>query len=72
VLRHFGATRDSYRKFVEAGIKQGHCGEFYAADEGRILGSEEFIDATIHRLGETARSNRDAKKKGLPVCEVET
>jgi REP element-mobilizing transposase RayT len=75
VLRHFGArkevARDSYRKFVEAGIKQGHCGEFYAADEGRILGSEEFIDATIHRIGETARSNRDAKKKGLPVCEVE-
>ena len=75
VLRHFGArkevARDSYRKFVEAGIKQGHCREFYAADEGRILGSEEFIDATIHRLGETGRSNRDAKKKGLPVCEVE-
>jgi putative transposase len=75
VLRHFGASkevaRDNYRKFVEAGIKQGHCGEFYAADEGRILGSEEFIDATIHRLGETGRSNRDAKKKALPVCELE-
>ena len=68
VLRHFGASkevaRDRYRKFVEAGIKQGHCGEFYAADEGRILGGEEFIDATIHRIGETGRSNRDAKKDG--------
>jgi len=75
VLRHFGGrrevARDRYRQFVAAGIKQGHCGEFYAADEGRILGSEEFIDATIHRLGETGRSNRAAKKKGLPVCEVE-
>jgi REP element-mobilizing transposase RayT len=74
VLRHFGprkeVARDRYRKFVEAGIKQGYCGEFYAADEGRILGSEEFIDATIHRIGETGRSNRDAKKKRLPVCEV--
>ena len=62
VLRHFGASkevaRDRYRKFVAAGIKLGHCEEFYAADEGRILGSEEFIDATIHRIGETGRANR--------------
>jgi len=75
VLRHFGASkevaRSRYRKFVAAGIKQGHCEEFYAADEGRILGSEEFIDATIHRIGETGRANWGAKKKGFPVCEVE-
>jgi hypothetical protein len=76
VLRHFGTrkevARDSYRKFVEAGIKQGHCEEFYAADEGRILGNEEFINATIHRIGEAGSSNRGAKKKGCPVREFET
>ena len=46
VLRHFGVSqevaRDRYRKFVAAGIKLGHGAEFYAADEGRILGSEEY------------------------------
>jgi len=75
VLRHFGASqevaRDRYRKFVAAGIKLGHGEEFYAADEGRILGSEEFIGATIHRLGETGRANRGAKKETFPVGEVE-
>ena len=75
VLRHFGASkevaRDRYRKFVAAGIKLGHGEEFYGADEGRILGSEEFIDATIHRLGETGRANRGAKKETFPAGEVE-
>ena len=75
VLRHFGASkeeaRDRYRKFVAAGIKLGHCEEFYAADAGGILGSEEFIDATIHRLGETGRANRGANKETFPVGEVE-
>ena len=45
VLRHFGASkevaRERYRKFVAAGIKLGHCEEFYVADEGRILRSDE-------------------------------
>ena len=75
VLRHFGArkkvARERYRQFVAAGIKQGHCEEFYAADEGRILGSEEFIDETIHRIGETGRSNRDAKRTAAAICKVE-
>lgn len=59
VLRHFGAkkkvAREAYRQFVAAGMKFGHQKEFYLADEGRILGAEEFVDATIHRLGETKR-----------------
>jgi len=57
VLRHFGARREraraAYREFVDAGIKQGHREEFYVSDDDRILGSEEFVDATIHRFGET-------------------
>lgn len=75
VLRHFGASkavaRARYREFVAAGIKQGHCEEFYAAEEGRILGSEEFIDATIHRIGETGRANRGGKKREIAVGGVE-
>lgn len=62
VLRHFGAkkkvARKAYREFVDAGMKLGHREEFYFADEGRILGSEEFVDATIHRIGETKLSPR--------------
>lgn len=60
VLRHFGAkkkvAREAYRQFVAAGMKSGHQDRFYLADEGRILGTEEFVDATIHRLGESQRS----------------
>ena len=62
VLRHFGAKRKTarvaYRDFVAAGMKLGHRNEFYFADEGRILGSEEFVDETIHRIGETTLSRR--------------
>ena len=63
VLRHFGAkkklAREAYRQFVAAGMKLGHQEEFYLADEGRILGTEEFVDATIHRIGETTARRAD-------------
>lgn len=75
VLRHFGAKKDMararYRQFVAAGIKHGHSQKFYEVEEGRFLGTQEFVDATIHRIGETSRTNRDAKKKSSPVGEVE-
>lgn len=69
VLRHFGAkkqlAREAYRQFVVGGIKLGHQNEFYLAEDGRILGTEEFIDATIHRLGETKQEagRGDAKTR---------
>jgi len=57
VLRHFGArkaqAREAFRQFVVAGMELGHQDGFYLANEGRILGSDEFVDATIHRIGET-------------------
>jgi putative transposase len=67
VLRHFGArkeiARKAFRRFVMAGMKQGHRSEFYLADEGQILGDDEFVDAMIHRIGETEsrlKSNKSA------------
>jgi len=33
-------------------MKLGHQPELYPTDEGRILGTEEFVDATIHHIGE--------------------
>jgi len=58
VLRHFGVkravAREKYRQFVAAGMKYGHREEFYAAEEGRILGTEEFVD--VFRLPASAMS----------------
>jgi|SRR5215510_2707610 len=57
VLRHFGAKRimaqKAYREFVIAGMKLGHQETLYQAEDNRILGSDEFVDATIHRIGES-------------------
>ena len=73
VLRHFGSKKiiasEQYRRFVTAGIKQGHCEEFYAAVEGSILGTEEFVDATIHRIGEPGREIRGSKNV-TTKCEL--
>jgi hypothetical protein len=51
-------ARERYREFVAAGMKLGHREEFYLAEEGWILGTEEFVDKTIHRIGETRRVPR--------------
>jgi putative transposase len=65
VLRHFGArkeiARKAFRWFVMAGMKEGHRKDFYLADEGQILGDDEFVDAMIHRIGETERRLRSNK-----------
>jgi REP-associated tyrosine transposase len=67
LLRGFGArkqvARETYQKFVRAGMKLGHQEEFYQAEGGRILGSEEFVDSTIHRIGETGALVARAKKR---------
>lgn len=61
VLRHFGAqkafAREAYRQFVDAGIGDGHQAEFYLAESGRILGTDEFVDATIHQIGEAGSAS---------------
>jgi REP-associated tyrosine transposase len=65
VLRHFGVNqreaRARYAQFVKAGIEFGHKAELYAADDGRLLGDEEFVDATIHRIGETNRVEKSSR-----------
>ena len=84
VLRHFGAkeemARHAYRQFVAAGMMSGHQEQFYLTEEGRILGTEEFVDATIHRLGESSgsgpvRPTKEFKAERLieaveKVCQV--
>lgn len=62
VLRLFGPHKDRARaRFAEhvrvaAGL--GHQPELYAPGQNSILGSEEFVDATIHRLGEIEGGRR--------------
>jgi REP element-mobilizing transposase RayT len=66
VLRHFGVkkhlARQAYSQFMIVGMELGHQQELYLAEEGRILGSEEFVDTTIHRIGEIRRSLRIANQ----------
>ena len=71
VLRHFGNKREfarqRYNEFIVAGMRLGHREEFYRAHEGSILGTEEFVDATIHRIGEQGQG-RSTVREPL-VCE---
>jgi len=55
-------ARENFAQFVAAGAKLGHQEEFYLTGKGGILGSEEFVDETIHRLGET--DGRSARTVG--------
>jgi hypothetical protein len=62
VLRLFGAKREiaqkEFDKYVRATRHDEHYDEFDSADDGRILGSEEFVDSAIHRVGQTGRAQR--------------
>ena len=55
VLRRFApekeAARERYGQFMSAGIGQGSETRFYQTEHG-VLGSEEFVDSMIHRIGE--------------------
>jgi len=68
VLRHFGATkslaRERFALFVKAGTKDGHREEFYKAAEGKILGSDEFVEATKKRVGEVGKGGQLPIKSG--------
>lgn len=61
VLRLFGPkrglARERFAQYVLAGVNLGHQQNFYKT-EGGILGSEEFVDATIHRIGDAGRAVR--------------
>lgn len=71
VLRHFAArksrAREHYQEFVRAGMKGGHREEFYKAEEGRLLGSEEFVEGTKRRVGDIPRGARPILGKRLGV-----
>jgi len=63
VLRHFGtrkeSARDAYRSFVAAGMGAGYE-ESFSVTGREIVGSEDFIDATIHQIGKTTQTAKAA------------
>jgi REP element-mobilizing transposase RayT len=69
ILRLFGArkqkARENFAQFVAAGAKLGHQEQFYVAENGCILGSEEFVDSTIHHVWERDRKG-PKKSKSRP------
>jgi putative transposase len=63
LLRHFGATKgravEVYIRFVEASLGESSQDDYYRAAEGRLLGSDEFVEEIKHRVGEH-RARRQA------------
>jgi REP element-mobilizing transposase RayT len=73
VLRHFGATGKRavqvYQQFVDAGIGYQSQEEYYRAAEGRVLGSEQFLDEIKHRVGEH-RNERTSKRRSIGIEDL--
>jgi hypothetical protein len=73
VLRLFGAKREAahrhFDRYVSQAANDREYTEFELAEDGRILGSEEFVDATIHRVGETGKAQRptDGRLSQMPT-----
>jgi hypothetical protein len=67
VLRLFGRKREAaleyFKTYVVAGIGIDYPEDFDSPAEGYILGSEEFVDSTIHRIGDTPRRRSEHAKK---------
>jgi len=63
VLRHFGTTKkravESYIRFVQASLGEKSRDDYYRAAEGRLLGSEEFVEEITNRAGKQ-RGSRPA------------
>ena len=80
VLRLFGNRREIAQKYFADYVGAAHDDDgTYSSAENDILGSDEFVDAAIHRLGGVERKGgRTVKKAGHPfdadrlIAAVET
>jgi hypothetical protein len=72
VLRHFAANKrraiEVYRQFVNAALGEKIQKEYYVATEGRMLGSDEFLDEVKHRIGDYM----GRREKRVRRCDLET
>ncbi len=78
VLRRFGRPRDAARgrfaDHVAAALKLGPEPKFYASESG-ILGSDEFVDTMIHRIGDHdvhAAARRLKELKAAEGCDLQS
>ena len=69
VLRHFGGTKrravEVYTRFVEASLGQPSEDKYYRASEGRLLGSEGFVEEIRHRVGEHRPARRALERTSI-------
>jgi len=61
VLRMLGGSR-GYQKFVNEGLKDGHKEEYYAVEDQRFLGDEDFTES-MRGEGEEARPTPKGKRE---------
>jgi REP element-mobilizing transposase RayT len=50
--RQLGPARRAYRRFLKAGLTQGHNEKFYETVDQRVLGDERFIRTVVERVTE--------------------
>lgn len=64
VLRQFGSRREiAQRHFIEyVGAGCDDDGDEYSSAENDILGSGEFVDAAIHRVGDVSQRTSVTKE----------
>src|SRR5690606_20528522 len=74
VLRHFGNRREKaigyFGAYVGAGSEDDDE-DRYSSAENDILGSDEFVDAAIHRFGEVERQGERVVKRQVQPLDVE-
>jgi len=74
VLRLFGnkrdAAREQFKGYVAAGVGAEYPEDLDSPAEGYILGSEEFVDRTIHRIGDTPRRRAEHRRKREKVFDA--
>jgi putative transposase len=70
VLRRFAArkalARERFAQHVAAGMKLGHLADLYGT-QSSVLGSEEFVDSMIHRMGEVNPKGTPRASEGIEI-----
>ena len=69
VLRHLGATKkravEVFTRFVDASLAERRQEDYYRATEGRLLGSEEFLEEMRHRVGDDRTARQAFERTSL-------
>lgn len=72
VLRLFGNTRQTAREHFALFMGEpDDDAALYSTAENDVLGSEEFVDTQIHRLGGRLRRPSELKKSAPPAVDVD-